>query len=95
MISSFTWWISENRLFVAICAFFLATVAFFLVIDSRGAETQASIARQVEEEIARESRAVCEKWGMAATTAAHIACVADLATIRANHDRRRTDDFGF
>jgi hypothetical protein len=33
---------------------------------------------------------------MQAATAAHVACVADLATIRANHDNRhRTDDFGY
>jgi hypothetical protein len=96
MLNSITRWISENRLFAAICAFFLGTIAFFLAIDFRNAEVRAAIDRQMEDEVAQESRIACERWGMQATTAAHVACVADLATIRANHDnRRRTDDFGY
>ena len=96
MMNPFIRWISDNRLFVAICAVFLATIAFFVVIDSRSTQTRASIDRQIEEEIAEESRGICEKWGMEPTTAAHIACVADLATVRTNHDnRRRIEDFGF
>lgn len=96
MLNSTTRWISENRLFVAICVVFLSTIAFFLTIVPQSAEIRAALDRQIEEEVAQESHIACEKWGMEATTAAHTACVADLATIRANHDsRRRTDDFGF
>jgi hypothetical protein len=96
MVNSFIRWTSENGLVVAICAVVLGTITLFLVIDSRNAEFQAAVVRQIEEDVARESRIACERWGMEAATAAHIACVADLATIRANHDnRRRTDDFGF
>ena len=96
MLHSITHWISDNRLFLAICAVFLGTIAFLLAIDSQGMEVRAALDRQIEEEVAQESRIACEKWGMGAATAAHIACVADLAAIRANHDnRRRTENFGF
>lgn len=94
MSSSSTRWISENKLFVTICMVILSTTTFFLAIGSRSAEFQA-LDRQVEEEVAQESRMACEKWGMKATTSAYVACIADLATIRANHDnRRRANDFG-
>jgi hypothetical protein len=96
MLSSFLQWISDNRLFVAICTVFLGTIAFFLAIDARGVESRPAFDRQIEAEVAQESRIACEKWGLEASTAAHVACVANLAAIRANHDsRRRTDDFGF
>ena len=81
---------------MAICGFVLGTIAFFFALDSRSAELRAAVHRQIEEDVAQESRVACEKWGMEAATAAQIACVADLAAIRGNHDnRRRTDDFGF
>ena len=96
MSNSLTRWTSENRLFVAVCGVVLGTIASFLALDFRSAELRGAVDRQIEEDVAQESRVACEKWGMEAATAAHIACVADLAAIRANHDnRRRTDDFGF
>ena len=95
MTYALTQWTSNNRLFVAICAVFIGTIAFFLAITPRMIEFRASIEQQIEEEVAQESRIACETWGMQATTPAHISCVAELKVIRANHDvRRRTDDFG-
>jgi hypothetical protein len=95
MTNAITQWISDNRLFVAICAVFMGTIAFFLTITPRMIEARASIEHQIEEDVAHESRIACEKWGMQATTSAHISCVAELKAIRANHDnRRRADDFG-
>ena len=95
MTNARTRWISNNWLFVAIWAVFMSTVVFFVAITPRMIEARASIERQIEEDAAQESRIACEKWGMQATTPAHISCVAELKAIRANHDnRRRTDDFG-
>ena len=90
-----TQWISNNVVIVAFCAVVSGLVVFFFLINSRMIESRAAIDRQIEEEVAQESRAACAKWGMPAGTAAHISCVAELKVIRTNHDnRRRTDDFG-
>jgi hypothetical protein len=89
-------WISSNSVLVAFCVVVLGTIAFFLSINSRLIEARDEIDRQIEQEVAQESRMACEKWGMPVGAAAHISCVAELQLIRTNHDnRRRNDDFGF
>lgn len=39
-------------------------------------------------EMAAESHALCEKWGMPLGSSKHDACVADIQTVRDNHARR-------
>jgi|SRR6185312_3949397 len=39
-------------------------------------------------EMAAESRALCEKWGMPDGSPKHAACLADIDSVRANHQRR-------
>ncbi|MPZ38062.1 MAG: hypothetical protein GEU95_08340 [Rhizobiales bacterium] len=95
MANALTQWISHNRLLAAACTLVITAVAFFAAITPQMIEKRAAFERQIEEEIAEESRIACEKWGMQAATPAHISCVAELKAIRANHDnRRRTEDFG-
>ena len=52
MTNAITQWISDNRLFVAICAVFMGTIAFFLTITPRMIEARASIEHQIEEDVA-------------------------------------------
>jgi hypothetical protein len=87
--------ISHNRLTVAFCSvavFFIATMSIALVIAPGINEARALAERQLEQEVAQESQVACEKWGLAAATAGHVDCVADLAVIRTNHDQRRRAD---
>ena len=43
-------------------------------------------------DMADESRALCEKWGMPAGSAKHLACVGDIQTVRERHARRIAED---
>jgi hypothetical protein len=94
MPKSLTQWISTNRHLTALCAVVISIAAFYVAITPRMIEARGAIERKIEEDIAQESRIACEKWGMLATTLAHISCVADLAAIRKKHDDRRADDTG-
>lgn len=43
-------------------------------------------------EMAAESRALCEKWGMPDGSPKHAACLADIDSVRASHQRRISFD---
>ncbi len=73
----------------------LAVIGFVVWITHNGAAARAVIEQQRSDEIAAESRAFCEKWGMASGTQQHIQCVADLRAIRERHIKRTEEDYAF
>jgi hypothetical protein len=73
----------------------LALLAFIWwdTYSATGARTALEHQRNVE--MALESRAVCEKWGIPAGTIKYDACVADIDAVREHHEKRVMEDFGF
>src|SRR5262245_13273174 len=55
----------------------------------------AALEYQRNVEMALESRAVCEKWGIPAGTIKYDGCVADIDAVREHHEKRVMEDFGF
>ena len=86
------YWIPNNRVLAAFCSVVIATIALFVWITPGVIESRAAVVGQLEEEVAFEGRAACERWGLPAESAAHVACITDLAVIRTNHDNRRSID---
>jgi hypothetical protein len=63
-------------------------------ITYNGAAARAAFEQQRNDEIAIESRAACEKWGIPAGAQKHTDCIADLKVIRERHEKRISDDLG-
>ena len=73
----------------------LALLAFIWWDTYSAAGARAALEHQRNVEMALESRAVCEKWGMPAGTKKYDACVADIDAVRGHHEKRIMEDFGF
>ena len=73
----------------------LALLAFIWWNTYTAAGARAVLEQQRNIEMALESRTLCEKWGMPAGTKKFDTCVADIETIRAHHEKRVMEDFGF
>lgn len=56
------------------------------------AASRAEILQQRANDMASESRALCEKWGMAAGTPTFTQCLADIQTVRDRHEQRIRED---
>jgi hypothetical protein len=69
-------------------ALLVALVATMVINIPRMLKERAIAEHARAVEIANESRAFCEKWGMPAGTDQHASCVRDLHEIRAREDRR-------
>jgi hypothetical protein len=69
-------------------AIILSMAGLSLWILQTAGPAHASLERQRKSEIAAENRSFCEKWALPAGTSQHVACVADLTTIRARHEKR-------
>lgn len=57
-----------------------------------GAAVQAGLQRAGNAEITKESKAICQKWGMPADSPKHAECLADLNAVRQQHEERITQD---
>lgn len=68
----------------------IAGLAFW--IWQTAGPARAALEQQRQSEIAAESRLFCEKWGQPAGTQSYAACVADLNTIREQHEKRIIGD---
>ena len=73
----------------------LALLAFIWWDTYTAAGARAALEQQHNIEMNSESRTFCEKWGMTAGTKRYDTCIADIETIRANHEKRVMEDFGF
>ena len=68
-------------------------VAVFVTWLAHAATGERLIREQARlNDMADESRALCEKWGMPAGSAKHLACVGDIQTVRQRHARRIAED---
>jgi hypothetical protein len=71
----------------------LCLVVWLSVWASRnGVAVQAALQQARNAEIARESTAVCQKWGMPAVSPKHAECLADLNAVRQQHEQRIQKD---
>lgn len=69
------------------CAILLALIAIY-TLSPAGTRSLAAAHEKMLDEIADESRAFCEKFGMPAGTEQHTRCLNELNRIRANEDQR-------
>jgi cell division protein FtsN len=83
---------SRMTMGLVLCAVVLTVVGIALRLAHNGAAARALVEQQRSNEIAAESRAVCEKWGMPVGTPAHVQCVDDLHGVRERQTRRIADD---
>jgi hypothetical protein len=65
------------------------------VIEWHAAPIRADNARSLSMELAAESRAFCEKHGMATDAQGHKGCISDLQIIRDKQSERVNRDMGF
>ncbi len=71
----------------------LAGAIFILLAWRAAAAARADFERQRAGEMMSESRALCEKWGLAAGTPRFSECLADIQTVRDRQvERIREDD---
>jgi hypothetical protein len=73
-------------------AIVLLGVVFMLWAWRTAAAARAELDQQRANEMVSESRALCEKWGMAAGTPRFIECLADIQTVRDRHVQRLIED---
>jgi hypothetical protein len=59
-----------------------------------GAAVQAALQQARRAEVADESRAICERWGMPAGSPKYAECLADLNSVRQRAEERLTQDMG-
>jgi hypothetical protein len=68
-------------------------VAVFIAWVAHAAAGERLIREQARlNDMADESRALCEKWGMPAGSAKHLACVGDIANVRERQTKRIAED---
>lgn len=72
-------------------AIVLAAV-FILWLARTAAGERALLEQQRLNEMAAESRALCEKWGMPAGSPKFAACAADIQAVRDSQLKRMTED---
>jgi len=79
---------------LATISIILMVGAIFLVLAWRAAASaHVAFEQQRASEMMSESRALCEKWGLAAGTPRFIECLADIQTVRDRQvERIREDD---
>jgi hypothetical protein len=77
---------------VSIGVAMLLAVIFLSWAWRTAAAARADILQQRAHEMASESRALCEKWGLAAGTPALTRCLADIQTVRDRHAQRIAED---
>ena len=82
-----------NKTRMVLLAAVIAGAAFAAWIGRHESAAHAAAAQARAIELSAESRAICEKWGMAQGTQSHAGCVADLQGIRDRQARRFVDDF--
>ena len=70
-----------------VCAILLAILAVY-ILSPAGVRDMAVAHQKMLDELADESRAFCEKFGMPAGTKQHTRCLIELDAIRANEDQR-------
>lgn len=73
----------------------LLGAAFLLWAWRAAAGAHAALELQRAGEMTSESRALCEKWGVAAGTPAFAECLADIQTVRDRHKQRLIEDYEF
>ena len=73
-------------------AIVLLGAVFLLWAWRTAAGARAELDQQRAAEMTAESRALCEKWGLAAGTPRFIACLADIQTVRDRHVQRLIED---
>lgn len=66
--------------------------AGLVFIEHRSAPIRAAAAQALATELAAESKAFCEKYGMQAGTQAHASCVADVQAVRDSQAERISRD---
>jgi hypothetical protein len=66
--------------------------AGLVFIEHRSAPIRAAAAHALAAEVAAESKAFCEKYGMGAGTQAHASCVAGVQAIRDSQAERTSRD---
>ncbi len=71
----------------------LAAIFIFWLARTAAGE-RALLEQQKMNEIAAESKALCEEWGMFADSIKHSVCLADIQAVRDQHARRTLDDLG-
>jgi len=79
--------ISGTKL-LTIAAIVLLGLIFMSWAWRTAAAARAEFEQQRDAEMASESRALCEKWGMAAGTPRFTECLADIQTVRDRHAAR-------
>ncbi len=79
---------------LTIAAIVLLGLIFISWAWRTAAAAHAEFEQQRNAEMASESRALCEKWGMAAGTPRFEECLADIQTVR-DHHAERNDDVPF
>jgi hypothetical protein len=88
----------EKKMALLIVAIVVMLIGAGLVfIEYRAAPIRAAAAQALAAELAAESKAFCEKYGIRAGTPAHTSCVADVQAIRDSQAERinRDRQFGF
>ncbi len=71
-----------------------AALAAFIVtwLVHIGGDAHAALQQQRNVEMAAESRALCQKWGMLTGTEKFDECLVDIQTVRERHAKRVMDD---
>lgn len=84
--SIITWKVISTGTAIVLAALFI----FWLVRTATGERTL--LEQQRLDEMAAESRALCEKWGMPAGSPKFAACAADIQAVRDSQLKRMTED---
>jgi hypothetical protein len=83
---------SNIMLSAAIAVFAIALVLWFAQLG-RGAHATTDMQRNIE--MAAESRALCEKWGMPVDSQKRVDCLADIQAVRTHQWERIMQDIDY
>jgi hypothetical protein len=81
---------ASKFLSILLAVAFVAFIVTWLV--HIGSAAQATLQQQRNTEMAAESRALCQKWGMSSGTEKFDECLVDIQTVRDRHAKRFMDD---
>lgn len=84
----------SSRDVIAFGAAILAVAALAFWAMQVAGPARAALEQQRLSEIAQENHLLCEKWGFPLGTTKHVACMADLRTIRDQQEKRFFTDAG-
>ena len=73
---------------LALGAIVMVFAGFAYWVSYHAGPARAALEQQRRNEIAEESRLVCEKWAQPTGTQKHVECIADLKAIREQHEKR-------